>query len=647
MFSFFARNKLLFRLLASLGLSLGIPAVVGVTTLAELPENLERVALEQVNKLSNVPLNQLTVVNASTVNYKLQGKTVFNFKVIDSSGKIYGITLNSSGQELSSAQLRASEVAAAAAQYGKLAPSVAQKLGSASQSQPMRVMIWLKQPFGAFASRPAANPHSTSGASIAQLSALLSQLDAQRSVAVQSIIAPIANWVKGFDSYLKTEKYSPVIYANLTPQAIRLLGAMSEVDQVYEARQLKPVLNLAGRTIHANMMPRLGITGAGVQVGEVEVGGRIATNNPFLAGVTQDTTYSCFTADDPDHSTGVAGILRSTHPTFRGIAPGVSLWVGGSCRGADRELTNRSTAAADWGAKILNLSLGGDSGRLVDGFAKFYDDMVFNRARTVVVAAGNEGEGNGHVLTPGVAYNVITVGSFDDRGTPNWTDDKISEFSSSVSPISIHGDRIKPEVAAPGENILSTTTSSPWTGSIGSGTSFASPMVAGVAALLIQRNSSLANWPEAVKAILMTSAVHNIYGDPRLSRYDGAGGIVADSADQIATNGTWGGQSYSCSAAPSLDVATIPLTAGVRTRSAIVWDQNPSYWGYSLQPSADLDLQIVDSSGSVVAGSYSYDNTYEMVDFTPSSSGNYKLRVKKQRCDLSPGHLGWAWRQGD
>lgn len=225
----------------------------------------------------------------------------------------------------------------------------------------------------------------------------------------------------------------------------------------------------------------------------------------------------------------------------------------------------------------------------------------------------------------------------------------ISSFSSGLGPISTNGDRIKPEVAAPGQNITSTTNSSPWIGGIGSGTSYASPMVAGEAALLINRNSSLSYWPEAVKAIIMTTAVHNITGDARLSTLDGAGGVAADRADDIAhgVGGSWGAQNYGCDASTPLDVATITLNANQRTRATIAWDNNPDYSDYVNRPSADLDLQVVDPSGIVVAGSYSFDNTYEIVDFTPSISGTYKLRVNKFRCDLTPKWLGWAWRQGN
>jgi hypothetical protein len=593
----------------------------------------------------------LKITNAATATYPLSGKTVYDFKVTDSSGAIYGITLDGSGREVSSAQLRASEQAAYKARFGKLSQSLAQKLASAQQDQAIPVMIWLKAPASAQAKRPALSNNGRSAVSQAQVNAFYQQVDAQRAATIQPLVESVANRARTLGTNVKTEKYSPVVYASLTPQAIRQVAQLNEVDQVYESKTLKPMLDTARQTILANVVESRGIIGSGVKVAEIEVGGKINTSNPYLQDITQDTTYSC----EHPHAAAVAGDIRSTHPTIRGSAPNVSLWIGGSCGGWDDQLTNRSTAAADWGAKVFNLSLGRDSGLDVDGFARYYDDLVINGSRTVVVAAGNYGSPgciqgtNGNVGTPAVAHNIITVGNFDDKGTTDWNDDAMNPCSSWRNPKSTHNDRQKPEVAAPGTNITSTINSSPWIGDTGSGTSYAAPLVAGVAAQLIQRNSSLSAWPEVVKAIIMTSAVHNIEGSQQLSEYDGAGGVAADRADDIArgVGGNSGAQSYSCDASTSLDVATISLNAGQRTRATIVWDNNPDYSDYANRPSADLDFQIINSSDQVVASSSSYDNTYEIVDFTPSSSDTYKLRVKKHRCDLTPKWLGWAWRQGN
>ena len=46
---------------------------------------------------------------------------------------------------------------------------------------------------------------------------------------------------------------------------------------------------------------------------------------------------------------------------------------------------------------------------------------------------------------------------------------------------------------------------------------------------------------------------------------------------------------------------------------------------------------------NVVASSLSWDNTYEIVHFTAPTTGTYRLRVNKYRCNYTPKWLGWAW----
>ena len=278
---------------------------------------------------------------------------------------------------------------------------------------------------------------------------------------------------------------------------------------------------------------------------------------------------------------------------------------------------------------------------------------MFDYTDLVIKSAGNLGDTTGWITPPGLGYNTLTVGNFDDVNTVIQSDDVMNPTSSWKDPLSAHGDREKPEVVAPGTNIISTTAASPWVGSVGSGTSFSAPMVSGMTALLYQRNTSLRAWPESTKAIIMATAIRNKEGFARLSEKDGAGGVWAVEADWVARNttnhGRWGGDEYDCTSSTPLswDITTMSLTAGHVTRVVLVWDQNPNYSFYSTQPSADLDLQIWRTSNPLakdpVAASYSWDNTYEIVRFTPTVTGTCALRINKFRCDLTPGYIGWAW----
>ncbi len=618
-------------------------------THAAKPLPFKRLALRTVAARTNIPVKQLQVVTRARGNYPLQDIRTRDFKIMDKiSGDIFGVSLNEERQEADPAALLAAEEALRAATYGNLEPDLYEQLKAASPDATIPVILWLKmQPYEGTARPEAGSDIADVGAE--KMDEFQAATDASLARAVESAVAPIEERMRSLGVEVATDKYTPVLYGKVSPAAISEMKNWQEIEQIYLDRKAEPALDIARKTIGADVANFRGYTGSGVLIAQIEVGGRVVTNNPNLSGLTHDTTYVC-SAVSP-HSTGVAGIMRSTHSSVRGIAPAATLRVGGSCDGVSSELQNRSTAAADWGARAINLSWGANTNRVPGANDRFYDNMVINRYRSIVVAAGNRAgrcAGDGNILSPALAYNIVTVGNFDDGNTKSWPGDSMNECSSWRDPSSTNSDREEPDVSAPGTNINSTTTASPWTGDIGSGTSYAAPMVTGMIALLIQRNSTLGSWPEAVRAILMTSAVHNIEGATRLSEYDGAGGVHAVMADDIARGylGGWTGMNYNCTTASPYTVKSVYLTAGKRTRIAIAWDNDPAFSSYASQPGADLDLQIVNPSGSAVTGSYSYDNTYEIVQFTPITTGTYRIRVTRPRCDYSPKYLGVAWKQG-
>lgn len=349
-------------------------------------------------------------------------------------------------------------------------------------------------------------------------------------------------------------------------------------------------------------------------------------------------------------------------PQYRGIAYGSDELVstgGGVGLGSINFLVDRD-------ALVINASISTTSTRVMQWEDRVFDYLVRLRDPTITVAAG---AGGGNVKSPGKAYNVITVGAFDDQNDPNWNDtmwDSSAHIDPYIDGQTNSGDREKPEVVAVGVDV---TTVDIDQGDDGfdsfDGTSVATPQVSALAALLIQRYWWLRTNPEAIKAIVMASAIHNIEGDTRLSEEDGAGAIDVASALAVFHSGGWGykiiyditnsndpsnpfnghGTSYDFRGA-NFVVGGTHAEAGERIRAVICWDSNPAS-DYSSDPlSTDLDLLVISPSWGTVTYSVSWHNNYEIVDFVAPENGEYRMRVKYYARTPAEGldlGLGLAW----
>lgn len=116
-----------------------------------------------------------------------------------------------------------------------------------------------------------------------------------------------------------------------------------------------------------------------------------------------------------------------------------------------------------------------------------------------VQSAGNSGPGCSTVATPAAIYEAsFTVGATNEP-------DQIAGFSSR-GPVAADGsDRLKPNITAPGQSIRSATPGGGY--GISSGTSMASPHIAGVVALLIAAEPTLAGQVEELETLIEQTAV--------------------------------------------------------------------------------------------------------------------------------------------
>ena len=213
--------------------------------------------------------------------------------------------------------------------------------------------------------------------------------------------------------------------------------------------------------------------------------------------------------DDSGHGTHVCGILagngKMSSGKYAGIAPGVSLMVV-KVLGADGDgsveqiiqgiywvLKNRKK----YGIRVANLSIGSKQGISIEKEQKLIEavESMWDTGIAVVVSAGNQGPGEGTVTIPGNSRKVITVGSMEQTGN--------RRGNSGRGPTDCCV--IKPDVVAPGEKIISCDSQyvldggyvkagkkyPPYT--VKSGTSMATPVVSGAAALYFHKYAGADN----------------------------------------------------------------------------------------------------------------------------------------------------------
>lgn len=282
-------------------------------------------------------------------------------------------------------------------------------------------------------------------------------------------------------------------------------------------------------------------TGAGVDVALIDSGvapvngltapGKVL-NGPDLSFESQNSNFRYL--DTFGHGTHLAGIIAGRDNElaqgsnyanagsnyFVGLAPDariVSIKVADAHGATD---VSQVIAAIDWvvqnknanglNIRVLNLAFGTNSTQsyVLDPLA-FAVEKAWKAGIVVVVAAGNDGNSK-PLRNPAVDPFVIAVGALDPNKTTQWNDDIVADFSNcgtTARRVDLigHGRSIT-SLRAPGsvadtENPQAVVADRFF---LGSGTSQASAVVSGVAALLLQYNPSLS--PDQVKAMLKGSA---------------------------------------------------------------------------------------------------------------------------------------------
>ena len=289
------------------------------------------------------------------------------------------------------------------------------------------------------------------------------------------------------------------------------------VEKVYLDFRLKVSTFESVPLINATKLWKLGYNGSGIKIAILDTGiawdheaflypngtSKVILSKSFVDynddGIPDEDPY-----DGHGHGTHCAGIAAAFNTSVSegtyivGVAPGALLING-------KVLSNDGWGYMSWiikgvewavsaGADVISMSLGGWAYEDTDPLAEAVNQAVLN-GTVVVVAAGNSWD-LWTISTPGIAEYAITVGA-------STKSDELASFSSKGP---TPGGRVKPDIVAPGVDILSST---PWGTESWSGTSMATPHVAGAAALLLQAHK---DWsPFDVKNAIISSALRNVF----------------------------------------------------------------------------------------------------------------------------------------
>lgn len=322
---------------------------------------------------------------------------------------------------------------------------------------------------------------------------------------------------------------------DLSPAALEdLLSSCSSIQKLYFDREVQALLDVATPSSRAEGVVRQGttLTGKDVTIAIIDTGiyphpdleNRIVAFKDFVNN--RDNAY-----DDNGHGTHCAGDAagngRSSDGLYKGPAPNANVVGVKVLDKLGSGSLSTVMAGVEWcidynqenpnnKIDIISMSLGSTPQR----YSSVKDDPMvkaveaaWDQGIVVCVAAGNSGPDPGTIASPGISELVITVGAMDDRNTVTRGDDTIAVFSSKGPTIYGHD---KPDVVAPGVNVVSLRSPNSYldklqkSNRVGSqyfslsGTSMATPICAGVVALIIEHNRNLT--PKQVKKQLLKGA---------------------------------------------------------------------------------------------------------------------------------------------
>ncbi|MBP7829551.1 MAG: S8 family serine peptidase [Kiritimatiellae bacterium] len=498
-----------------------------------------------------------------------------------------------------------------------------------------------------------------------------------------------------------------LVRASLTASAVEEITGWGEVEWVephLPRRLWNDVAVRANKMNVTNAWNLLGLTGAGQTLGVCDTGLDTGNTNTVHRDFTNRVRGIALTggtwADSDGHGTHVAGSVCasgvSSTGKYRGVAYEANLvfqGAGADLSGIPSDLNTLFRQAYTSGVRVHSDSWGYDDAGDYHSDSRSLDMWVWsNKTMLILVAAGNSGiDANsdgvvdtGSVGSPSTAKNCLTVGASENYRTSGgystygWGDAWPSDYpaepikSDYISrPDSPHGlaafsgrgpctdGRIKPDVVAPGTDIISTrsknTTDTGWGLVSGNtnymymgGTSMATPLTAGAAGLVRQwlvTSGGLTNPSAALIKAMMINGARNMAP----GQY-GTGATQEIATVRPSNSQGWGHVDVYNTVQPPAGLVlqlhdtnslatgasnTFVLTVSATTTNKVIVTMAYSdYWaaaGAGKKLVNDLDLTVRKPGGTLLYanGRSSVDatNNVEMIEFAPDETGDYSIRV--------------------
>ena len=275
-------------------------------------------------------------------------------------------------------------------------------------------------------------------------------------------------------------------------------------------------MHQARKIIHADTSYAEAFTGKSIGIAVLDTG--IYPHEDFIIPSNRIAAFKDFIHHYPDcyddngHGTHVCGIIagngHQSRGLYRGMAPESHLIVGKILDSAGNGSISHILEAIRWVIKyrraynirILNISVGSENTEIDEEKSILVQSVnaAWDNGITVVVAAGNNGPKRMSVTSPGISRKVITVGSSDDYKAIFLGGARIHNYSGRGPTRRMI---LKPDIVAPGSDIISC---SPAGYTSRSGTSMATPIVSGAAAMLLSKYPDKSN--EEIKQLLQSTA---------------------------------------------------------------------------------------------------------------------------------------------